>query len=414
MRKVFLLGCVILILAVHLGICDSIANTDATTIAEARPIYIINVGAQLLITVFGHDELTALVTVRPDGKIAYPMAGDVDAAGSTIVQLSSVIGKRLSDLGYYEDPQVTVQLKEPGQEIIYIFGDVKEPGQKRFSEPVNVVEVLAAAGGYIKTADLANARIRKKQGEVISVDLENLLKKDIIDQGVVNDELLTDRFTLENGDVLIIPSIIKEDQITIIGHVQEPGHYSVESAISLVEALALAGGTSKATADLRHIKIIKADGSVVIADATRAWNETDEKHTPSDSLSRQTEMPNPDYQKMVQPGDNVFVPQKGQINILGSVKSQGQFSVDGEISIIEALALAGVAEDANLKKLRIVRSTGEQVTIDVSKIWKQSGREIEEKLIPGDTLIVPRAFKINWSAISTVVLLLSTLYAIFR
>ncbi len=190
MRKVFLPGCVILILVVHLGICASIANTDATVIAEARPIYIINVGDQLLITVFGHEELTALVTVRPDGKIAYPMTGDVDAAGSTIAQLSSVISERLSGLGYYENPQVTVQLKEPSQEIIYIFGDVKEPGQKRFSEPVNVVEVLAAAGGYIKTADLANARIRKKQGEVISVDLENLLKKDIIDQGVQQQLLL--------------------------------------------------------------------------------------------------------------------------------------------------------------------------------------------------------------------------------
>ncbi len=167
---------------------------------------------------------------------------------------------------------------------------------------------------------------------------------------------------------------------------------------------------------------------MVVADATRAWDagrdaRAPEKQRPSNPVPPQnTSDPagrpykaNPVYNEMVQPGDSVVVLEKGKVNILGNVKSQGQFAVDDDgISVIEALTLAGIEEDANLEKLRIVRSTGEQVTVDASKIWGQWEQRIEEKLGPGDTLIVPRVFKINWSAVSAAVLIVSTVYAMFR
>ena len=53
---------------------------------------------------------------------------------------------------------MTVQLEVPRQENIYIFGDVEVPGQKQFPGSVNVVEALAAAGGFKDTADLAPSK----------------------------------------------------------------------------------------------------------------------------------------------------------------------------------------------------------------------------------------------------------------
>jgi hypothetical protein len=196
----------------------------------------------------------------------------------------------------------------------------------------------------------------------------------------------------------------------------------VKSAVTLIEALALAGGALENTADLRHVRIVKADRSVVIADVTRFWTEASEKQSISDPIPHQstgatygvpTSRANPTCQEMVQPGDSVVVPEKGKITVLGNVKTQGQFAVDGEINIIAALALAGIDENANLGKLRILRSTGEQVAVDASRIWKQPDQEVPV-VGPGDTLIVPRAFRINWSAVSAVVLIVSTLYAMFR
>jgi len=415
------------LLAAYLGISAIVVAADE---AKERPVYIISPGDRLLITVAGHEkELTSQVVVRSDGMVTYPVVGDIKAAGLTIAQLSLAISEKLSALGYYEDPQVTVQFISSSYETIYVFGDVKDPGEKRFPESVNVVEALAAAGGFEETADLANAKVIKKRKEVVPVDLKRLLKSDIMDQGVDTGrpyELLSDRFMLEDGDIFIIPSAIKEERVHIIGHVHKPGQYSVRSTISLIEALALAGGPLETSADLKHIRIIKADGSMVTADATRAWTGIGERQRPPDNppLPDETESkadPDPassikhPASSMVQPGDSVVVLERGKVNILGNVKSQGQFAVDDDgISVIEALTLAGIEGDSNLGKLRIVRSTGEQVTVDASEIWRQREQKIEEKLGPGDTLIVPRAFRINWSAVSAAVLIVSTVYAMFK
>ena len=399
------------LLAISLWCCKAVLATDE--VQSSQP-YVISFGDQLLITVFGHEkELTSLVVVREDGMITYPWVGDIEAVGLTTMELSSAIGEKLVD--YYENPQVTVQLKNSSRETIFVLGDVKEPGRIVFADPVSVVKAVAAAGGFLRTADLANAKILKRWGETIPVDLERFLKKGLMEQGIVSDELSDDRFTLGNGDVLIIPSAVKEEQVSIIGHVRESGCYTVKSSISLIEALALAGGPLENTADLRHVKIIGMDGSLVVADATRAWADTSLNQRSTHTTPRQNEgKTNPLDQCIINPGDSVFVPEKGKINVIGSVKTQGQFSVDGDIGVIEALALAGVEDNAKLDKLRIIRSTGEQLTVDASRVWKQGAQEAEERLAPGDTLVVPRAFRINWTAVSTIALIFSTLYAIFR
>ena len=399
---------VTLLLIAYLWFCTPIVNADR---AEEHSIYIINTGDQLLISVVGHEtELTAMAAVRPDGMITYPVVGDVKAAGLTVAQLSAAISEQLSLLEFYKDPQVTVQLQKTHLKNIYIFGDVVTPGQMQFPRSVNVVEVLAAAGGFEKTADLANAMIIKRRKEVIPVDLRVLLD----DSDAISDKLLDDRFMMEDGDALMIPSTLKIERISVIGYVTTSGHYPVTSRTNLIDALALAGGPIATVADLKNIRLIKPDGSVIVVDITRIWAEGGEEQNPANSSFQQNENQVNPFVYYVEPGDSVVVLEKASVNIVGAVKTYGQFRVDGEISIVEALALAGVEKNANLKKLRIVRSTGERIVIDASNIWEPQRQEAEGRLGPGDTLMVPESFQITWGAISTVVMLFSTMYAIFR
>ena len=372
---------------------------------ESHPEYTISHGDRLTITIAGHeDELTASVVVRPDGMISYPVVGDVGASGLTIEELAATIAEQLAALDYYEEPRVTVQLAQPRRETVYVAGDVMQPGPKDFPEPVSVIEAIAAAGGVEETANLAGVWVKKRRKEAVRFDLTKLLGGDTAGTGAAGDDL-----SLEDGDVLWIPSALKEERVSVIGHVHVSGFYRVKSNISLIQALALAGGPL-VSADLKNIMIVRSDGTRVVADATLAWTEIGEKQNPARFLSPQAgSTADSSLQKMVQPGDSVIVLEKGKVKILGTVKAQGEFAVQGEISIIEALALGGIDRDSNLKKLRIVRSTGEQVTVDASKMW-----ETKEKLGPGDALIVPRAFRINWGAVSATVLILSTLYAMFK
>lgn len=400
------LPCIAFLLITCLWCSAPVANADEA--GEYRA-YVIRPGDQLLISVVGHEkEPTVLAVVRPDGMITYPVVGDVKAAGRSIAQLSDAIGKRLSILKFYEDPQVTVQLEVPRQENIYIFGDVEDPGQKQFPRSVSVVEALAAAGGFKDTADLASARIIKRRKEVIPVDLKVLLD----DRDAISDKLLNDRLVLEDGDVLMVPSSLKVEKISVIGFVREPGQYSVRANSTLVKALALAGGPVEPDADLRHIRIIRLDGSVIIADATSSWTNMGQGSSSSSPSPTDNEItPVAPY---IQPGDSIFVPEKGKVNIFGAVKSQGQFGVDNEISILEALALAGIDKDSSLGKLRIIRSTGERLKVDASEIWERQGPEAEIRLAPGDTLIVPTVYRIDWNMVNIGILLLGWTYAMFR
>ena len=402
----------LLIFFVFFFCCASTAISDDN--GGDRQEYIIGCGDQLLITVVGHEEeLTASVIVRPDGMISYDVIGNIEVAGLTITQLSSAIRERLLNSGYYSDPKVTVRLKESRQDI-YVIGDVIEPGIKKLVKPVNVIEALALAGGYKESADLANAMIIRKK-EIIPVNLE-LLKNLPSNQESTIIELSKDKYLLKIDDVLNIPSAIKERQINVIGHVQKPGTYPVKSLISIIEALALAGGALQDTADLRHIVII-TDKDVKTIDATQSWITINHQTQIS---SEQISSEDSDSlflanTKFIQPGDSVIVPEKGKLSVLGVVEKQGQIVVDGEITIIEVLALAGVKEGANLKEIRVVKASGQEVTMDVSRLWKQPNQYLGEKLGPGDTVVVPaKPFRINWNAISAVVMVFSTLYAVFR
>jgi len=361
-----------------------------------RQEYIIGYGDQLLITIIGHEkELTAPVIVRPDGMISYDIIGNIKAEGFTIAQLSSAIRERLFESGYYSEPKVSVQLKESRQDI-YVIGDVMDPGTKKFLKPSSVIEALASAGGYKESADLANAVIIRKN-ERIPVNLE-LIKTFPLNKESTIAELSKDEYLLKNGDVLVIPSAIKERLINVIGHVHKPGAYPVKSNVGIIEALAFAGGALEDTADLKRVAIVTNEG-VKILDATMAWNQTSAQNS---------------GMRFIQPGDSVIVPERGKISVLGFVVKQGQITVDGEITIVEALALAGIREGADLKKIRIIRSTGQEVTVNVSNLWKQPSQYLSEKLGAGDTMIVPaKPFSINWNAIYSTVMVFSTLYAVF-
>lgn len=359
--------------------------------------YIIGYGDQLLITIVGHEkELTASVIVRPDGMITYDIVGDIKAEGLTISQLAQSIKNKLLDIGYYDKAEVTVQLRESRQDI-YVIGDVIEPGIKKIIKPITVVQAIASAGGYKDTADLANAKIIKVQNDIITVNL-NFLKFPPPYKENEIPQILDDRYMLKNGDVLIIPSSIKDEQINVIGYVHKPGKYSVKSDITIIEAIALAGGTLEDSANLTNISVI-SDGNMRTIDITNLWKKNFASEGAVDDLR-------------VKPGDSVIVHQKDIFTVLGNVEKQGQFNIDGEITIAEVLALSGIKTGADLKRIKVIKPNGQEININASNLWKSPSKYQDKKVSPGDIVIVPAGRSINWNVIYTIVLLISTLYAI--
>src|SRR5688572_33440936 len=78
------------------------------TFAQQMPDYTLNPGDQLEVSVWKEPDLTKTVIVRPDGKISFPLTGEVGAVGRTVAQVQAEIASKLKT--YMPEPVVTVTM----------------------------------------------------------------------------------------------------------------------------------------------------------------------------------------------------------------------------------------------------------------------------------------------------------------
>ena len=129
---------------------------------QVRPLvdYVIGPQDVLTITVFGQDAHSGDVVVKPDGTISLSLIGEVEAAGSTPVQLKNVLTKLYAR--YFKEPTILVAVKQINGERVFISGLVAKPGDYRFERPMDLLQLLARAGGLLPQADRENIRLLRK------------------------------------------------------------------------------------------------------------------------------------------------------------------------------------------------------------------------------------------------------------
>lgn len=168
---------------------------------EQRPIeYIISDGDTLDISVWEWPTLKSEVIVRPDGKISFPLIGDVPASGLTLTQLDQVITERLSE--FIRSPEVLVVFKNAGGKKIIVLGEVLTPGAYKVTgRKYTVMEAIALAGGYTDDAVLRSVIVIRggtKNPKPISLNLAKTLKKADLTQDI----------TLESEDIVYVPKTV--------------------------------------------------------------------------------------------------------------------------------------------------------------------------------------------------------------
>ena len=109
--------------------------------------YYIAPNDKLNIYVWQNPDLTQDVTVRPDGKLSYPLVGTIDVAGLTLDSLQKLVKEKLSK--FVRVPQVIVSLRESAGNKVIVLGQVNYPGIFTFKgNAINVLEVIAMAGDF--------------------------------------------------------------------------------------------------------------------------------------------------------------------------------------------------------------------------------------------------------------------------
>jgi polysaccharide export outer membrane protein len=173
----------------------------AVEAAVAMP-YRINPGDELEILVWGEERLQRTVLVLPDGSVAFPLVGQLRAAGQLPADLQRVIAAGLQTQYRGAVPQVTVSVKRASGYQFSVVGKVRNPGTFTPGRYVNALEALAVAGGPTEFAQTGGIRlIRKTAGDpiIVPVRLAEALKGD-------SSRLTGNQIPrLESGDTLVVP-----------------------------------------------------------------------------------------------------------------------------------------------------------------------------------------------------------------
>lgn len=109
-------------------------------------------GPEDVIEVFVYKEpdLSTTVTVRPDGRISLPLAGELEATGKTATQLQQEIADGLKR--YVSGPVVNVMVKQINSLKVSVLGEVRKPDVYRIKNRVTVLDAIAMAGGFTDLA----------------------------------------------------------------------------------------------------------------------------------------------------------------------------------------------------------------------------------------------------------------------
>ena len=172
------------------------ATTGTAAGAVPPPGYVIGPADVLSIVFWRDKEMSADVTVRPDGKISLPLLNEIYAAGFTPEQLRDTVTKAAER--FIDEPNATVVVREINSRKVFITGSIEKPGTFTLAGPMTVLQLIATAGGLKEYADKSKIVIlRSENGK--STGFQFNYKQ------VVEQKKMSQNIELKPGDTVIVP-----------------------------------------------------------------------------------------------------------------------------------------------------------------------------------------------------------------
>ena len=219
---------------------NSVITDKTVTDVPVGSDYVLGVGDQLSIELFGGVSQKIQAAVDREGRVVLPEAGAVLVAGHTLDEAQQLIRNAL--VRQYRNISVVVSLGKLRTVRVYVVGDVKNPGAYETSALSTVLSALLLAGGPTDTGSMRTVKHMRGNRLVAEVDLYDLMLKGIT----------TSVNRLESGDSILVPPI--GAQIVVAGMVRRPAIYEIRGEKTLDEALDLAGGVP-VTGELGKIRV---------------------------------------------------------------------------------------------------------------------------------------------------------------
>lgn len=164
--------------------------------SQTVPEYNLQPGDQIEVSVWGEEDLQRTVLIRPDGRLSFPLVGEVIALGRTAPEVEAEMTEKIRP--YVPEAVVTVAVSSIEGNRIYVIGQVNDPGTFVMNPRLSVLQALSLAGGLTAFASIDDIRIIRRSGDAqraIPFRYSDISRGRDLEQNI----------QLEGGDVVLVP-----------------------------------------------------------------------------------------------------------------------------------------------------------------------------------------------------------------
>jgi polysaccharide export outer membrane protein len=226
------LAAVLVVSALQTAIAAQAPSPPLEQQPAKAPLLQLGPGDSVNIQVYGQPDLSTTVYVADDGTVSVPLAGNVQVGGMSPTQASAGIEAALKSAKILVDPHVSITVTQTRSQRVSVLGQVGTPGRYPIESNTTILDLLAQAGGINATGADTVYILRKDKN-----DKEQRYPVDL--KGLAEGKGAVPALTLQGGDSVFVP---KAEQYSIFGEVTTPGRYRVEPEMTVIEAIARAGG----------------------------------------------------------------------------------------------------------------------------------------------------------------------------
>ena len=214
------------------------------TSSEIPGDYLIGVGDEILVTIWGSVEADLRLTVDRSGRITLPRVGPVMVSGTRYADLNANIDARVAQV--FRNYKLSASMGKLRGIRVYVTGFTNRPGAYTVSSLSTLVNALMQAGGPSSSGSFRNIELRRGGKLMSRFDLYALL---------INGDKRAD-LSMQAEDVIHIDAV--GPQVALIGSVNRPAIFELKPQETLDQLLAMAGGFT-AVADRSRVSLERLD-----------------------------------------------------------------------------------------------------------------------------------------------------------
>ena len=203
-------------------------------------------------------DTSKIEVVEPDGKMLTFNLDEFILNGAPsselpVVRAGTII--RVHDLPQDPSDNKSQWVRQSSDASIYVFGQVNAPGRYRFTKEMHFLDILSAADGPTKDADIHNIKITHRDKDYAKVSKLNLsLYFETGDESLLPNVTMGDTIYIPEKDKIWLDRS-KETTVRVLGAINKPGRYVFDDNMTILDILAEAGGPSD-RAYLEKISIV--------------------------------------------------------------------------------------------------------------------------------------------------------------